>query len=142
MKIIAYGSLMNRKSLEKTLGREVNLRKTKICGYARIFNAPFGRFAFLNLTRLRRSKTEVGYFEILPIELRFFADREAGSNLIEVKKNYFAFVWPKSKCIKLPVLASYIRVCEQGAENLGVDFWQNTTRPQKVTDDLQNPLYK
>lgn len=142
MKIIAYGSLMNKRSLEKTICRPVTVRPMILRGYKRVFSAPFDGFSFLNLQKSRNTRIAVGYFNIAQKELELFSRREAGSRLIEVQNGYFAFVWPRRKCALLPVLASYIKVCETGARQLKINFWGNTVKPQIVFDDLAKPLYK
>lgn len=142
MKIIAYGSLMNKKSLFKTLSKKVKIKKIDIQNFERVFNAPFGDFAYLNLRAKTGGKIEACYFEIGKKDLSEFLKREEGSNLVEIMPGFFAFVWPKEKCAKLPVLLSYIKTCEAGAKNLGIDFWSGTTRPKKIVNDLANPLYE
>jgi hypothetical protein len=141
MKIIAYGSLMNQKSLEKTLGRPAKLTNITLKGWARVFNAPFDGYAFLNLQQSPGKTIKVAYFEIYADEIAKFAKREAGSDLVEVKKGYFAFVWPAGKCQTLPVLQSYIDICRQGAVDLEIDFQNNTILPIKILDDRQAPKY-
>jgi len=132
---------MNQKSLEETLGRPVKLRKTTLNGWVRVFNAPFDGYAFLNLQKCSCKTIEVAYFEIEPWEIKKFAKREAGSDLIEVKKGYIAFVWPANKCQDLPVLQSYIDVCEEGADVLGIDFRAWTIQPKVLFNDLQDLKY-
>lgn len=141
MKIIAYGSLMNQKSLGKTLRRSVKLKKTNISGWCRIFNAPFDGYAFLNLRRVRGKTIEAAYFSISQNELKLFEKREKGSDLVEVKNGFFAFIWPGNKTKSLPVLESYLDVCEKGARRLRIDFWRNTAKPNNIINDLQHPKY-
>jgi hypothetical protein len=141
MNIIAYGSLMNKKSLEKTLKRKIQLSKVILTGYERIFNAPFGEYAFLNLQKNKNNSIEVAYFIIKENELKKFAKREEGSELIEVTDNYFAFIWPSNKCKELPVLQSYLDVCEKGAEELEINIWKGAIMPFKIINDKSNPFY-
>lgn len=141
MNIIVYGSLMNQVSLESTLGRPATLTKTEVLGYARIFNAPFDGYAFFNLQADPASFIEVAYFELEGEELVKFAEREAGSDLIEVKPGYFAFVWPANYTQELAVLQSYIDLCQEGADALGIDMQKGLISPQLVVDDTLEPLY-
>lgn len=141
MKIIAYGSLMSQKSLEKTLKRPTKLIKIRLCGWTRVFNAPFDGYAFLNLQKSDGETIETAYFKINPDEIAKFAEREAGSDLTEVKPGYFAFIWSTDKCQNLPVLQSYVNICEQGAISLKINFWIGTRKPKKTVDDQKNPKY-
>lgn len=141
MKIIAYGSLMNKDSLKKTLKRDVLLCKIVITGYRRVFNAPFSSYAFLNLEKCETRNTEMAYFTINKQELKLFWERERGSKLVEIKQGYYAFVWPRESCVELSVLQSYIDICLGGARELDVNFWKNTVRPKVIVNDRKNPGY-
>ncbi len=141
MNIIAYGSLLNKKSLEKTLARRTDLYKIIIPGVKRIFNAPFGEYSYLNLQMSKGSTIETAYFTLQRSEINKFAKREAGSELTELLPGYYAFIWPNKLCKELPVLQSYIDICKVGAENLDVDFWKNTIRPVEIIDDRNNAQY-
>lgn len=131
---------MNQNSLQKTLRRKIILRKTSLIGWCRVFNAPFGEYAFLNLKKTNKT-IWVAYFCIRKEELELFKEREAGSNLIEVKKGFFAFVWAEEKSKYLPVLRSYIDICEKGAKKLAIDFWRSTKTPKEIVDDRNHPFY-
>jgi hypothetical protein len=141
MNIIAYGSLMNQAQLTSTLGRPARLRPVELPGYARVFNAPFDGFAFLNLIEAAGTAIEVASFEITPRELPRFAEREAGSQLVPVLAGYYAFVWPEECTAELPVLQSYLAVCAEGAQALGLDVDRGLIAPARVVDDLRQPLY-
>lgn len=141
MKIIAYGSLLNKSSLEATLGRRVVLKRIVVPGYKRVFNAPFGGYAFMNLEKSPGSQIEAAYFEVDWTELVKFSEREAGSKLLEILPGYWAFMWPRSQCRKLPVLQSYIEFCLEGCRLLNVSLWSGTKKPDLIIDDSQNSLY-
>jgi hypothetical protein len=143
MKVIAYGSLMHRPSLEATLRRPATLTRITIPGWRRLFNAPFpDGLSYLNIAPALSSQIEAGYFTADPSELPLFADREAGSELVEVMSGYHAFVWPRHAWRELPVLRSYLEVCRLGAEALGVALDLGTTWPTVVRDDTARPLYR
>jgi hypothetical protein len=142
MNIIAYGSLMNQSSLERTLKRPALLTKTTISGWKRVFNAPFDNYAFLNISREPGMTIEAGSFELNPSELTLFTEREAGSVLAEALPGYFAFVWPDDYCQSLPVLLSYINVCANGAQELGINFTLGLVWPCSVINDTNNPAYR
>lgn len=141
MKIIAYGSLQNKESLQATLERPVSYEAIEVRGYQKVFNAPFGGYAFLNLEEKQNSSFQCLYFEIQPDELSKFDEREAGSELIEIMPGYWAFVWPTNYCRNLPVLKSYIEVCQDAAQQNKFDFWQGTQQPKEILDDKTRPLY-
>ena len=90
--------------------------------YARIFNAKFGDFAYLNIQKIPGQKIEAGYFEITSSEVKLFRKCEAGSLLVEIKPGYFAFIWPEYLTAELPVLFSYINTCVNGANELKINF--------------------
>lgn len=142
MNIITYGSLMNQKSLEKTLQRDAKLLTITLPKANRIFNAPFGDYAFLNLELGGKDSIEAAYFELDKNEIEKFSEREKDSELIEVVKGMYAFVWPAAYCRELPVLQSYIDVCESGCRDLGIDLWSGMKMPQKIIDDSRQPLYQ
>lgn len=141
MNIIAYGSLMNKNSLEKTLGRHATLKKIIVPNVKRFFNAPFGDYAFLNLLPDKKNFIEAAYFCLSRDELGRFSEREAGSTLQELLPGFFAFIWPDANCRELPVLQSYITFCSEGALQNKISFWQGTYQPHLVINDLNNPLY-
>ncbi|MDB5179153.1 MAG: hypothetical protein JWN01_1096 [Patescibacteria group bacterium] len=141
MNIIVYGSLMKQASLEATLGRTAVLTKVTVPGYNRVFNAPFDNYAFLNLQFAVDAYIEAAYFELKPAEIANFGEREAGSELVEVKPGFFAFIWPADYVAELPVLQSYVNFCEEGASVLGIDMRQGFITPQTIVDDTLKPLY-
>jgi hypothetical protein len=141
MKIIAYGSLLNAQSLEKTLGRKSKLIPIEVKCVKRIFDAPFDGYAFLNLELDKNSSIDAAYFELNKNEIEKFAKREAGSVLYEIEKGLFFFQWQKNTNAHLPVLQSYINVCADGASALDIDFWKGTVEPSIIIDDLLDPQY-
>lgn len=142
MKIIAYGSLLNVKSMAITFEELKTLRKINLPGFGRIFNAPFGQYSYLNLREGKNLQIEAAYFEVDNNQLKILKKREAGAELVEVMPGFFAFIWRGKYCKKKPVLASYIKVCEDGAQNLGVNFWEGTIKPLKIVNDLKKSLYE
>ncbi len=140
MNIVAYGSLMNRSSLEKTLERQTELAPIQIHGFRRVFNAPFDGYGFLNLVPSDGSVVEAAYFELVPHELEKFKKREEGSVMCECTPGFFAFYWEHGQD-NLPVLQSYIDVCESGANELGIDMWKSTNPIQTIEDDRSKPKY-
>lgn len=142
MKVVVYGSLMNRSSLESVVRRPAPLSTIAISGWKRIFNAPFDGYAFLNLQPDESVEIEAGYFELDPAERHLFAEREAGADLIEVMSGFYAFIWPEYCCRELPALRSYIDICSNAASDLGVDFAVGLDWPSVVVDDTKNPEYR
>jgi hypothetical protein len=141
MNIVAYGSLMSRRSLERTLKRPAILNKIIIPGYGRIWNAPFDGFSYLNLQYKQGFTMEAAYFELRANEIELFKEREAGSILLEVLPGYFAFQWPLALCEELAVPRSYITICEQGAWELGINMWKAALSPKEIIEDNDNPVY-
>jgi hypothetical protein len=139
--VVAYGSLMHRHSLEATLARPAPLTKITIPGWRRVFDAAFpDGFAYLNLRADPGSQLEAAYFTLEAAELRRFAQREEGADLVEVLTGYHAFVWPRERCRDLPVLCSYIDICRRGAAQLDVSL-SGTSWPSMIHDDAAAPLY-
>jgi hypothetical protein len=141
MKVIVYGSLMNRTSLESVLQRPALLSKIAVAGWKRVFNAPFDGYSFLNLRPAENDAIEAAYFELDPSEQQLFAEREAGADLIEVVPGFYAFIWPEEYCRDLPALQSYIDICSRAAGELGVDFASGVDWPEVIIDDKKNPEY-
>jgi hypothetical protein len=141
MKIVAYGSLMNRISLERTMKRPVKLSEIIISGYRRIYNAPFDGFSYLNIQYQQGITMEAAYFALHADEIELFKEREAGSLLVGVLPGYFAFQWPLTLCKELSVPRSYITICEQGARELGINMWKGTLLPKEITEDTGDPVY-
>jgi hypothetical protein len=140
--IVAYGSLMHRQSLEATLGRPATLTRITIPGWRRVFDAACSDgFSYLNLRAALSSQVDAAHFTLTPAELRLFAEREEGSDLIEVLPGYHAFVWPRERCRDLPVLCSYIDICRRGAAELGISLSAGTSWPSALYDDSAAPLY-
>jgi hypothetical protein len=142
MKVVAYGSLMNRSSLESVVKRPAPLSKITVSGWKRIFNAPFDGYAFLNLKSIENGVIEAAYFELEPAEQQLFSEREAGADLVEVMPGFYAFVWPEGYCRELPTLRSYIDICSYAANELGVDFAMGLDWPGTIVDDTKNPEYR
>jgi hypothetical protein len=143
MNVVAYGSLMYRPSLEGTLRRPAALTPITVPGWRRVFNAPFADGqSYLNIQPALSSQMQAAYFTVAVAELPLFADREAGSELVEVMTGYHAFVWPPDACRELPVLRSYLDMCRLGAAGLGVDLDLGTTWPAVVRDDTVSPRYR
>jgi len=142
MKVIAYGSLMNRRSLESVVRRPAPLSKVTVSGWRRIFNAPFDGYAFLNLQPAEGRRVEAAYFELDPAEQQLFDEREAGADLVEVARGFHAFVWPEDYCRELPALQSYVDFCSCAADELGVNFTAGLDWPKIIIDDTGNPLYR
>ena len=141
MKIIAYGSLMNRSSLESVVGRPAPLSTIVVSGWKRVFNAAFDGYAFLNLRPAADSMIEAAHFELDSTELELFAEREEGAQLVEVVPGFHAFVWSETYCRELPVLRSYLDVCSHAAGGLGINFAVGLDWPRTVVDDTKNPQY-
>lgn len=142
MKVIAYGSLLSRASLESVVKRPAPLSKVIVPGWKRVFNAAFDPYGYANILLAAESTIEGAYFELDPAEVRLFDEREAGSELIEVMPGFLAFVWPEEYCRELPVLQSYLAVCTGGAAEAGVDFARGTDWPGAVVDDSADPWYR
>jgi hypothetical protein len=141
--VVAYGALMHRPSLEATLRRPARLNRLTIPGWRRVFDAAFpDGLAYLNLRPALSTQIQAAWFNVAEPELRLFADREAGSDLVEVLPGFHAFVWPEARCREFPVLSSYVDICRRGAKALGIDLAQGTTWPATIRNDSANPAYR
>lgn len=141
MKLFAYGSLMNQSSLAGQLGRPTALTPSLLWGFRRVFNAPFDEYAYLNLEQSPGACVSGAVFELNEQEIELFRDREAGSCLTEVSAGCFAFIWPDRACRELPVVQSYLDLCEAGANALQINFWAYTRRPRVIINDRHSPIY-
>ncbi len=141
MRLIAHTSLLNQASLERTLGWPAILTRLDIPGFQRVFNAPVGQYAYGNLQPQAGSLVQAACFELPDTALGSLRDREIGYQLVEILPDHWAFIRPPQTCQALPVLRSYIRVAEQGAAALGLDFWSGTQYPAHIIEDLESPRY-
>jgi hypothetical protein len=96
MKIIAYGSLMKQNSLETTLRRPAKLNKTTVA-----------------------VTIESAWFEASSSEAQFFAEREVGSELIEITPVFLRLCLAAEQLLESSGSGSYIDFCQQGQTRRG-----------------------
>lgn len=149
MYIFAYGSLMNPRSLAKSLPGERVLRKTLLRGYRRKANIEFDDYAYMNLVE-EASAIVLGY--LIPVdeaELLAFAEREEGYALTDVSARIaddttdriVAFIAPDKPCEK-PVPRSYLMTCTSGMTETERATWIAETEILAIEEDLASPIYE
>lgn len=147
--IFAYGSLMNPKSLAKTLPGQRDIKKATLRGFQRKMSVPFSGYAYLNL--IPKSDHAVSGI-LVPVtgpEFDLFSSREEGYGRIDITKyldqipegEVYAFIAPDSECC-LKVPRSYIETCTAGMSQLDKDVWIKDTLMGEILEDLDNPVYE
>jgi len=150
--VVGYGSLMNHKSLKKTV-KDRDFQIIQIKGYKRIFNLYSQRGnSILNVTPDEKSSFNAVLMEVTTEELKKIKDREnhyslkkintqKGKAYISVGKNEF------SDCMKKPN-KKYFEICRDGAHKISKEFgktWDATTytsNNQKISSWIKsNPSY-
>ena len=147
--IFGYGSLMNPKSLQKTLPGDREVIRARVSGFQRKMNAPVNGYAYLNLIEREGSSVEGVLIPISETELDIISEREIGyvrtdiTALLNVKieGRALAFVAPDTVCT-LKVPRSYIMTCTMGMTEDERSRWISETLIEgTIEEDLEKPVY-
>ncbi|HVU75567.1 MAG TPA: gamma-glutamylcyclotransferase family protein [Candidatus Paceibacterota bacterium] len=147
--IFAYGSLMNPRSLAKTLPGERDVRRAIVHGYRRKMSVPFDGYAYLNL--IQDANCAVGGI-LIPVseaEFELFSSREEGYDRVDVTRALeraldgvaYAFIAPDSDS-ELKVPRSYIETCTAGMTDEEKKQWVEDTIMGEIEEDLDDPVYE
>src|SRR3989344_6762691 len=117
--IFGYGSLMNPKSLKKTLPGKRSVRKVILLGYQRKINARVNGYLYLNLVPSIGYKVEGILIYLNQKEFNKIKKREIGYTCSNITKKLdttvggevFTFIVPNKKYPKLEIPRSYINTC-------------------------------
>src|SRR3989344_6686885 len=148
--IFGYGSLMNPKSLAKTLPGERMATRTYLYGYQRKMNAPVNGYLYLNIVPRRGKRVEGAIIPISESEMGVLKEREPGYTYVDVSAQLerkitgvvYAFLAPDQVYPSLEIPHSYLNTCLAGKSDDEKDLWlQETLIENKIREDLENPVY-
>lgn len=147
--IFAYGSLMNPRSLERTLPGARITRRALLRGYRRKMGVPFDGYAYLNLVKDADSEVWGILIPVNQNEFELFSSREEGYERVDVtaaldttvQGTAYAFIAPDSDT-HLKVPRSYIETCTRGMTADEKKQWLDETIMTAIEEDLENPVYE
>lgn len=146
--IFAYGSLMNPRSLARTLPGDRATRCATLKGYRRRMNLPYNGYAYLNIVPEDGSSVQGVLIPVNEMEFELFTSREEGYERVDVTRQLeerpegtaFAFIAPNAECgLKVP--RSYIRTCTSEMTPEECEQWIAETVMGEIEEDLDNPVY-
>lgn len=149
--IFGYGSLMNPRSLQKTLPGKTIEKRVCLRGYRRKFNIPVSGYLYLNIIPEAGAVTCGVLINVSDKELEQLETREVGYKCLDVSNNIFeevdgrvfAFVAPDNGYPDLKILQSYINTCLQGVSEDEREKWlAETIIDNEIEDDTAAPKYK
>lgn len=149
--VFGYGSLMNRRSLQKTLPDKKIERWVSLVGYQRKFNAPVGGYLYLNLVPEINSIVEGVLIRVTDEELKKLKKREIGYRCVDVVRNIkesirgriFTFIAPNKDYPEMKILKSYIDTCFLELPPHKRKKWlEEAIINNQIEDDTSLPKYK
>ena len=120
--VFGYGSLMNEKSLKKTLPGASLPRWAKLKGYRRAFNKQGRNYLYLNIVPDSKKHIRGVLIQGNEQELAALKEREKGYHLIDMTNRItpkpaqgrvVAFVAPASFEINLPISRHYLNIIRE-----------------------------
>ena len=150
MYVFGYGSLMNPKSLQKTLPGKSIAQSASIIGYRRIFNMPVSGYLYLNIKPKANAKVDGVLINISDEELAKLKKREKGYSCIDItnailedmQEPAYTFIAPDQKYPDMKILQSYINTCLSGvAKNQRTNWLKETIIENPIENDIDNPKY-
>lgn len=148
--VFAYGSLLNPKSLQKTLPGNQTTKHGILLGYQRKINAPVNGYLYLNIISQRDKKLSGMLINVTERELEVLKLREPGYNCVDVsdrieirmKGIVYAFIAPDKAYPDLKIPRSYLITCLSGKSESEKKLWlEETCIENEIEEDLINPVY-
>lgn len=149
--IFGYGSLMNPKSLARTLpGPRRTLPRT-LRDFQRIANVPVSGYAYLNVAEAPGRAVAGICIAISQKEWAALMEREPGYDAVDVSAlldapvegRAFAFMARQGTRSDLPVPRSYLETCLRGVpEERRMQWMEETVIPNGIVEDLASPVYE
>ena len=149
--VFGYGSLMNPRSLQRTLPGKIIEGKAVLMGYRRKFNVPVERHLYLNIIQEQGSSVKGVLVCVLDVELEELKRREIGYQCVDVTESIkeringliFAFIAPDKSYPEMTILQSYINTCLGGVqEEEKIEWIKETVIENKIEDDVEAPKYR
>jgi len=151
MYIFGYGSLVNPKSLQKTLPGKSIAKHISIIGYRRIFNVPVFGYLYLNIKPEPNTKLDGVLVSVSDEELIKLKKREKGYSCIDITNALseniegpvYTFIAPEQKYPDMKILQSYIDTCLMFVPKKKQKQWiSETIIENSIEDDTKNSKYK
>lgn len=149
--IFGYGSLTNKRSLQKTLPNKKTTKWVRLAGFQRKFNAPAQGYLFLNIVPTNNRAIKGVLIPVSSEEFENLKKREVGYEAVDVTNKIkepvdgrvFTFVAPDKNYPKMKILRSYINVCLEPLPPEEHQKWlSETIIENEIEDDSKNPKYK
>jgi len=148
--IFGYGSLRNRRSLQKTLPGKRIEGHASLDGYQRKMNAPVNGRLYLNLVPNAGMTVRGVLIRVTDNELTTLREREVGYICVNVTPRInrklsgtvFTFIAPDRSYPNMKVPQSYLDTCLDGLNSNAKKKWiQETVIENEIEDDTKKPMY-
>lgn len=148
--VFGYGSLMNPKSLERTLPGKKRALRVCLKNYQRKFDMPVDGHLYLNIVPRNGQSVEGVCIPVSPKELAMLKKRERGYSCVNVTKNMtknftgevFAFISAEKSFPDMAVLQTYIDTCLAGVpKNKRKKWLADSIIENRIENDRKNPKY-
>lgn len=148
--IFGYGSLMNPKSLLKTLPGKRATRWATLLGYQRKFNAPVDGYLYLNIIPCTEKRVEGKVIAITKEELGKLRKRESGYECVGITERMeekiegvvYTFIAPDNSYPSMKIPRSYLTTCLVGRADAEKQLWlKETVIENEIIEDMLKPVY-
>lgn len=148
--MFAYGSLLNPKSLKKTLSGNRVTEQAVLLGFQRKINASVSGYLYLNIVPQSGKKVRGMLISLTAQELEVLKLREPGYECVDVtdrieipaKGVTYTFIAPDKAYPDLKVPRSYLVTCLSGKSESDKKLWlEETLIENEIEEDLANPVY-
>ncbi len=146
--VFGYGSLMNPKSLQRTLPGATAV-PAQLFDFQRKFNIPVDGYLYLNIVPKSGKVMEGVCIPVSDEELAKLKSRERGYECVDVSEKIsgvegvaYAFIAPDKGFPGLKILQSYIDTCLAGVSDEKQNQWiEETIIENEIENDRENPKY-
>lgn len=148
--VFGYGSLMNPKSLQKTLSGERATSWATLLGYQRKVNVPVNGYLYLNIIPRVGKKVEGKVIAITKTELERLRKRELGYDCVDVTDQMqeptggtvYAFIAPDISYPNMKIPRSYLITCLLGRSEAEKQLWlKESVIENEIIEDMSAPVY-
>ncbi len=149
--VFGYGSLMNPKSLARTIPGEREIFRTRIKDYQRRMNVPYGEYLYLNIAPRENIEVSGVVIPVTSDELEMLKIREVGYDCVDVTDRLtdsfdgvvYAFIAPDVFISTLKVPRSYLLTCLGGVPEQERETWlAETILENEIEEDVFAPVYE
>lgn len=149
--VFGYGSLMNPKSVARTIPGEREMVRTRLKGYQRRMNVPYGQYLYLNIAPREDIDVVGTVIPVTPEELEMLKVRESGYDCVDVTDLLedefdgivYSFIAPDIPVAELKVPRSYILTCLDGIPAHEREQWlAETILENEIEEDVSSPVYE